>query len=96
VISVTGRSRGLPPFRRAAAHAAEAVPVGLRADHTDLTARPLRLPERHEIPMVGDVRLVVEHYSRRGFDRTDRPRETAERPGSRCRCWLARTRRDCG
>ncbi len=72
VISVTGRSRGPPPFRLAATHAPEAVPVDLRADHTDLTARPLRLPERHEIPMVGDVRLVVEYHSRQGV-RSNRP-----------------------
>lgn len=66
VISVAERSRRMPPFVEAAAgaHAPEHLPDYLQADHTQLVARFVRLPERHEIPVRCDVQLVVEYYSR--------------------------------
>jgi small subunit ribosomal protein S4 len=66
LITVAPKSRTMVPFVEAAAgaHAPERVPGYLEADHTALTARLLRLPERHEIPVRCEVQLVVEYYSR--------------------------------
>ncbi|RAY16007.1 30S ribosomal protein S4 [Actinomadura craniellae] len=66
VVTIAERSRTKPPFVLAAAgaHVPERVPDYLQADHTTLTAQLVRLPERHEIPVICDVQLVVEYYSR--------------------------------
>jgi small subunit ribosomal protein S4 len=65
VIEIAERSRGKLPFEIAATgqHLAGAPPY-LEVDSGALRARLLRLPERREIPVVCDERLVVEFYSR--------------------------------
>ena len=65
VIGIAATSRSKTPFVVAAAgeHAA-VVPPYLDVDVEALTARLVRLPERAEIPVVCDERLVVEFYSR--------------------------------
>ena len=65
VIEIAAGSRTRTPFVIAAAgqHAA-APPPYLDVDTEALRARLLRLPERGEIPVVCDERLVVEFYSR--------------------------------
>ncbi len=66
VVSVRPRSREKAPFLVAAAGAhAPAAPVSyLDVNLPSLTARLVRRPERHEIPVICDEQLVVEHYSR--------------------------------
>jgi small subunit ribosomal protein S4 len=65
VIAIAAPSRSKTPFVIAAAgeHAA-AVPPYLDVDIEALSARLVRLPERSEIPVLCDERLVVEFYSR--------------------------------
>ena len=65
VIAIAASSRPKTPFVIAAAgeHAA-AVPPYLDVDIEALSARLVRLPERAEIPVLCDERLVVEFYSR--------------------------------
>jgi small subunit ribosomal protein S4 len=65
VIAIVPASRAKTPFVIAAAgeHAA-AVPPYLDVDISALSARLTRLPERPEIPVLCDERLVVEFYSR--------------------------------
>jgi small subunit ribosomal protein S4 len=65
VLEVAAASRTKAPFLEAAAgqHAA-AVPPYLDVDVRALTARLTRLPQRSEIPVICDERLVVEFYSR--------------------------------
>jgi small subunit ribosomal protein S4 len=65
VIEVAAGSKDKTPFLIAAAgqHAATAPPY-LDVDIEALRARLLRLPERAEIPVICDERLVVEFYSR--------------------------------
>jgi small subunit ribosomal protein S4 len=65
VIEVAEGSRNKLPFLIAAAgeHAA-VVPPYLDVDTRGLRARLERLPERAEIPIVCDERLVIEHYAR--------------------------------
>ena len=65
VIGIAAASRSKTPFVTAAAggHAA-AVPPYLDVDIEALTARLVRRPERSEIPVLCDERLVVEFYSR--------------------------------
>lgn len=64
-VEIAERSKGLPPFAAAASgeHAA-AVPSYLDVDTTALRARLTRLPNRTEIPVIADERLVVEFYAR--------------------------------
>lgn len=65
VIEIAPASRHKPPFEIAAAggHAAVTPPY-LEVDTEALRARLLRAPDREEIPVVCDERLVVEFYSR--------------------------------
>ena len=65
VIEIAEGSRDKAPFLIAAAgeHAATAPPY-LDVDIRDLRARLDRLPERAEIPVDTDERLVIEFYSR--------------------------------
>jgi small subunit ribosomal protein S4 len=65
VIAIAPASQAKTPFAIAAAgeHAA-AVPPYLDVDIKALSARLTRLPERSEIPVLCDERLVVEFYSR--------------------------------
>jgi small subunit ribosomal protein S4 len=65
VIEIAERSKAKHPFVVAATgqHVAE-VPPYLAVDSQALRARLLRLPERHEIPVICDEQLVVEFYSR--------------------------------
>ncbi|GAB3960477.1 30S ribosomal protein S4 [Micromonospora vulcania] len=66
VIAVSERSRGKAPFVVAAAgaHAPERPAPYLEVSLTGLTARLARPPLRSEVPVVCDVQLVVEYYSR--------------------------------
>ena len=65
VITVAERSRGMDAFQVAAAGGhTDSVPPYLDVRHDALAARLTRLPERHEIPVICDEQLVVEHYSR--------------------------------
>ena len=65
VIAIAAASQAKTPFVVAAAgeHAA-AVPPYLDVDISALSARLTRLPERSEVPVLCDERLVVEFYSR--------------------------------
>jgi small subunit ribosomal protein S4 len=65
VIAIAAASQAKAPFVVAAAgeHAA-AVPPYLDVDIQALSARLTRLPERSEVPVICDERLVVEYYSR--------------------------------
>ncbi|MFI0479209.1 30S ribosomal protein S4 [Actinomadura sp. 9N215] len=65
VITVAPRSRAMDAFQIAAAGGnTEHVPAYLNVRHDALVAQLTRLPERHEIPVICDEQLVVEHYSR--------------------------------
>jgi small subunit ribosomal protein S4 len=65
VIEVAAASRSKTPFVIAAGGGyAETAPAYLDVDTEALRARLLRLPERAEIPVICDERLVVEFYSR--------------------------------
>jgi small subunit ribosomal protein S4 len=64
-IEVAAASRSKTPFLIAAAgEYAAATPPYLDVDMEALSARLVRLPERAEIPVICDERLVVEFYSR--------------------------------
>ncbi|GAA0706382.1 30S ribosomal protein S4 [Dactylosporangium roseum] len=66
VIQVAERSRQKTPFVIAAAgaHAGERTAPYLDVNLAGLTARLIRMPVRHEIPVLCDEQLVVEFYSR--------------------------------
>ncbi|MEH0820574.1 MULTISPECIES: 30S ribosomal protein S4 [unclassified Micromonospora] len=67
VVAVRERSRQLPPFQLAATGANADEGPGrpyLSVDLTGLRATLLREPARHEVPVICDEQLVVEHYSR--------------------------------
>jgi small subunit ribosomal protein S4 len=65
VIEIAAASKSKAPFAIAATgEYAATVPGYLEVDTEALRARLVRLPERSEIPVVCDERLVVEFYSR--------------------------------
>jgi small subunit ribosomal protein S4 len=65
-VGVTGRSRTMAPFLAAAAgaHAAATARPYLDVNLAGLTATLLEQPRRADVPVICDVQLVVEHYSR--------------------------------
>ena len=69
LIHVKGKSEGLEPFQVAAAggHAEVLPPVPgyLEVDLATLHATLVRRPKRAEVPVTGDVQLVVEYYAAR-------------------------------
>ncbi|WP_433533522.1 30S ribosomal protein S4 [Micromonospora sp. CA-263727] len=66
LLAVRDNSRTKTPFVVAAAgaHAPERPAAYLDVDLAGLTARLTRLPQRSEVPVICDVQLVVEYYSR--------------------------------
>lgn len=64
VIAIAAASQAKTPFVIAAGEHAAAVPPYLDVDIEALSALLTRLPERSEIPVLCDERLVVEFYSR--------------------------------
>ncbi|WP_432834869.1 30S ribosomal protein S4 [Dactylosporangium sp. CA-092794] len=66
VIEIAERSRAKTPFQIAAAgaHAGERTAPYLDTDLPGLRTRLIRLPLRHEIPVLCDEQLIVEFYSR--------------------------------
>ena len=69
LIHVKAKSEGTEPFQVAAAggHAEVLPPVPgyLEVELDKLHARLLRRPKRAEVPVTGDVQLVVEYYAAR-------------------------------
>ncbi len=69
LIHVKAKSEGTEPFQVAAAggHAdvLPPVPAYLEVELDKLQARLVRRPKRAEVPVVGDVQLVVEYYAAR-------------------------------
>ena len=69
LIHVKSKSEGTEPFQVAAAggHAEVLPPVPgyLEVDLSTLQARLVRRPKRAEVPVTGDVQLVVEYYAAR-------------------------------
>ena len=63
VVSIRPRSRDLPVFQEARTFD-RVVPGHLSVDRSGLSVLVVRLPRRHELPVVCDERLVVEFYSR--------------------------------
>ena len=68
VVQVKPRSQTSPQFLVAAqgqhANVLPAVPEYLKADLTKLRFELIRRPKRAEVPVICDVQMVVEHYSR--------------------------------
>ena len=62
VISIKEKSRNMEPIQEAVRNSQ--APAYLEVSKTDLTAKPLYVPPREEIPTVVEMPLVVEYYSR--------------------------------
>lgn len=63
VVSVKPKSHWLPCFANALASIAETPPY-LKTSKDEMSAQLLYLPPRHEVPVIGEVSLVIEYYSR--------------------------------